>query len=174
HIFSLQEFVVQYEHKRNTDMTMTEPQIDPGMAEDLKDRQRENRGDQTPDFDLPEADQAPDSTAPAEMTTADQADIARLEAAPEALEPTVAAPSTDRVTDPNILDLREERRAKATANAQSRLATLQAMEAAGEPVVTAEALDRQAARDAGTNTEAPQQAPAGEKQSWFKRLLGRS
>jgi hypothetical protein len=83
-MFILQQNVLQYEHKRNTAMTMTEPQIDPGMAEEVKDHARELRGDQTSEFDLPAADQAPDPTAPAEMTAEDEAGMARLDAAPEA------------------------------------------------------------------------------------------
>jgi len=146
-------------------MTMTEPQIDPGMAEDVKDRQREGRGDQTPDFDLPEADLAPDPTAPAEMTPQDKADLIKLEG---------------NAAVPAALDDRENKIAVARATAKQASAAmdgltpgsaaekqnLEAMRAArreGNPVV--EGLQTQDDEQHSTH-------PAGEKKSWFKKLLG--
>jgi hypothetical protein len=167
-VFILQQNVLQYEHKRNTAMTMTEPQIDPGMAEEVKDHARELRGDQTSEFDLPQQDQAPNPEAPAEMTADDEAGLAKLDAAPEAAEP---APM-GRVSDANILDLREKNRAEQEAAAKARLDKLQAAEDSGTLVYTDGQKPTEAV--APTPETATTEAPAGEKKSWLKRLFGQN
>ena len=69
---------------------------------------------------------------------------------------------------PAILDLRAGKRAEQEADAQSRIANLKAMEAAGEYTVTAGTLDRQGVPNPSVNQvgNGTDLEPKNEKKKW--------
>jgi len=131
--------MVQYEHKRNSDMTMTEPGLGPEAQApteedlvdkaDLRDARLKKLDEQHEDFTLPEVDQAPNPNASTEMTEQDRVDIEKLHA-------------TDQV--PPELDDRQQKIAVARKTAQQASASMDGL----APGSAAERRNLQAMREA--------------------------